>query len=94
MDNFLLELFFMLLALIFVVTIAWFILKGFKRFHIAQGDGNRLALSLTLPVGTRERVVVLSYRESEYLVGITPGGMHLLDKLPKSEEAKPLAPDT
>jgi flagellar biogenesis protein FliO len=93
MDNYLQELLFMLLALIFVVATAWFVLKGFKRFHTAHGDGSRMKLSLSLPVGTRERIIVLTYREVEYLVGITAGGMRLLDKLPKSEVAKPSNPD-
>ncbi|MGD8914739.1 MAG: flagellar biosynthetic protein FliO [Candidatus Thiodiazotropha sp.] len=85
MDNYLFELLFMLLALILVVALAWLVLKGIKRFHTAHGDSSNINLSLTLPVGTRERIVVLSYRESEYLVGITPGGMRLLDKLPKHD---------
>jgi flagellar biogenesis protein FliO len=88
MDNYLLELLFMLMALILVVVMAWFLLKGIKLFHTEHGDGNKMKLSLSLPVGTRERIIVLTYRESEYLVGITAGGMRLLDKLPKHDEPK------
>jgi flagellar protein FliO/FliZ len=90
MDNYLLELLFMLLALIFVVAAAWLVLKGLKRFHTAHGDGAHIKLALSLPVGTRERIVVVTYRESEYLVGITPGGMRLLDKLPEREASDKL----
>jgi flagellar biogenesis protein FliO len=85
MDNFLLELFFTLLALTFVIIMAWFLLKGFKRFHSLHNNDSLINITLSLPVGARERIVVLTYRESEYLVGITPSNMHLLDKLPKSE---------
>jgi flagellar biogenesis protein FliO len=69
-----------------VVTLAWFLMKMLKGLYHRHSDGNRLKLMLTLPVGTRERIVVISYRDSEYLVGITAGGMSLLDKLPISEE--------
>lgn len=85
MENYLQDLLFMLLALIFVVALAWFLLKGFKRLHQTQSIGSHMKLILTLPVGTRERLVVVAYRDSEYLVGITPGGMLLIDKLPMSE---------
>jgi flagellar protein FliO/FliZ len=87
MDNYLLELLFMILALILVVAMAWFVLKGIKRFHSAHGDGSKLKLSLSLPVGAREQIIVMTYRENEYLVGITPGGMRLLDKLPINDDA-------
>ena len=86
MDNYLQELLFMFLALIFVVAMAWLLLKGLKGFHAQSGDGNRMKLVLNLSVGARERLVVVTYRDNEYLVGITPGGMSLLDKLPKQAD--------
>jgi flagellar biogenesis protein FliO len=85
MNNYIQELLFMLLALILVVGIALLVLKALKGIHTKQGDGARIDLLLTLPVGTRERVVVITYRDNEYLVGITAGGMSLLDKMPKPE---------
>jgi flagellar protein FliO/FliZ len=95
MENYLQELLFMLLALIFVVALAWFLLKGLKHFHATHGaSGNRMRLTLSLPLGTRERMVVVTYREHEYLVGITPGGMHLIDKLPQSEVAESTDPES
>jgi flagellar protein FliO/FliZ len=86
MDSYLQELIFVILALIFVVAMAWLLLKGLKGFHHQSGDGTRIKLLLTLPVGTRERLVVVNYRKHEYLLGITPGGVNLVDKLPATEE--------
>ncbi|MES9938964.1 MAG: flagellar biosynthetic protein FliO [Candidatus Thiodiazotropha sp. 6PLUC2] len=85
MESYTQDLFFTLMALIVVIALAWLFIKALKSLHNNQSDGNRINLMLTLPVGSRERVVVLSYRDSEYLVGITAGGMSLLDKLPKQE---------
>jgi flagellar protein FliO/FliZ len=87
MNNYAQELLFTLVALILVITLAWFLLKALKGFHVSQTGTNRIKLLLTLPVGSRERVVVVSYREHEYLVGITAGGMNLIDKLPNLKES-------
>jgi flagellar protein FliO/FliZ len=89
MNSYLQELLFVILALIFVVVMAWLLLKGLKGFHSQYGDGTRIKLLLTLPVGTRERLVVVNYRGQEYLLGITPGGVNLVDKLPADEEKTP-----
>jgi flagellar protein FliO/FliZ len=86
MESYLQELLFVVLALIFVVLMAWLLLKGLKGLHTQHGDGTRLKLLLTLSVGTRERLVVVNYREHEYLIGITHGSVNLLDKLPAGEE--------
>ncbi len=86
MDNYLQEMLFVILALIFVVVMAWLLLKGLKGFHNQHGNGTRIKLLLTLPVGARERLVVVNYRGHEYLLGITPGGVNLVDKLPAVEE--------
>jgi flagellar protein FliO/FliZ len=88
MDNYIQELLFVILALIFIVVVAWLLLKGLKRFHNQYGDGSRMKLTLTLPVGTRERLVVVNYRDHEYLIGITTGSINLLDKLPVDENEK------
>ncbi|MCG7929008.1 MAG: flagellar biosynthetic protein FliO [Candidatus Thiodiazotropha weberae] len=81
MENYAQELLFTLMALILVVALAWLFLKALKGFHVKQSGSNRINLLLTLPVGSRERVVVVAYRQHEYLVGITAGGMTLLDKM-------------
>jgi flagellar biogenesis protein FliO len=86
MDNYVQELLFVILALLFVVMMAWLLLKGLKGFHSQYGDGTRMKLMLTLSVGTRERLVVINYRDHEYLIGITPSSIMLLDKLPAGEE--------
>ncbi|MES9831383.1 MAG: flagellar biosynthetic protein FliO [Candidatus Thiodiazotropha sp. DIVDIV] len=84
MEDYVQEVLFTLMALVVVIALAWLFIKALKGFHTSQNGVDRINLLLTLPVGSRERVVVLSYRDSEYLVGITAGGMSLLDKLPKS----------
>jgi flagellar biogenesis protein FliO len=91
MNNYTQELLFTLMALILVIALAWLLLKALKGFHIKQSGANRINLLLTLPVGSRERVVVVSYREYEYLVGIIAGGMTLLDKRPDQQDSDSVA---
>ncbi|MCG7899724.1 MAG: flagellar biosynthetic protein FliO [Candidatus Thiodiazotropha weberae] len=85
MENYAQELLFTLMALILVIALAWLFLKALKGFHVKQNGANRINLLLTLPVGSRERVGVVTYRQHEYLVGITAGGITVLDKLPIDE---------
>jgi flagellar protein FliO/FliZ len=87
MNNYTQELLFTLIALVLVVALALLFIKALKVFYNKQSGGNRINLMLTLPLGSRERIVVVAYRNSEYLVGITAGGMSILDKLPKTEVA-------
>lgn len=82
MENHAQELLYTLIALMLVIALAWLFLKALKGFHTKQSGADRINLLLNLPVGSRERVVVVTYRQHEYLVGITTGGMSLLDKLP------------
>jgi flagellar biogenesis protein FliO len=85
MDNFFQEFAFVLIALVFVASLALILLKSLKGFYNLQKRSSPMKLLLTLPLGSRERLVVVTYRNSEYLVGITQGGMSLLDKLPISD---------
>ncbi|MET0026407.1 MAG: flagellar biosynthetic protein FliO [Candidatus Thiodiazotropha sp.] len=60
----------------------WFLVKALKGLYRSHGTDNPIQLIRTLPVGTRERLLIFSYRDSEYLVGVSANGMSLLDKLP------------
>ncbi|MGD8909731.1 MAG: flagellar biosynthetic protein FliO [Chromatiales bacterium] len=86
MNNYAQELLFVILALLFVVVMAWLLLKGLRGFHSQSADGARIKLILTLAIGTKERLAVVNYRDHEYLIGITPSSITLLDKSPASQE--------
>lgn len=80
MNNPLSELFFTILALIVVLGIAWLVLRGAKNLHNLKQKNNPMTLKSTLPLGSKERVVVIQYQGKEYLLGVTSHQINLLDK--------------
>jgi len=106
MDNFSSQLLSTLLALAFVGLLAWVSLAMLKRLQ--QGrllpgtrvDAGELRFVRALPVGAKERVVVMHYRGEEWVLGVTGGGISLLSREPVStatssstgEVAHPVSP--
>ena len=80
MKNYANELLFMFFALAIVVALAWIILRTLKSIHPTSHKKGKLDILFSLPVGARERIVVIQYQDHEYLLGITAGGINLLDK--------------
>ncbi len=86
MENFASSMLSMLIALAFVLALAWVSIRVLKRMHQGRGGPGSASEALTfvraLPVGARERVVVLSYRGEEWVLGVTAGGITLLSRGP------------
>lgn len=82
-----------LLALGFVLALAWVSLRLLRRF---QRSGAAPAATLefvrALPVGARERVVVIRHRGTEYLLGVAAGSVQVLDRFSVGERAEDAAP--
>ncbi len=66
---------FMVLALIIVSA---FVLK---RFNIAQQGTNQLSVVTSLPLGAKERVVVVQVGDKQLLLGVTAQQVTLLERL-------------
>jgi flagellar protein FliO/FliZ len=86
MDNFAASFATMLVALAFVLLLAWVSLRTWRRL---QGGAGRARSPSTaprfvsaLPVGARERVVVVHHRGEEWVLGVTAGGISLLARTP------------
>ncbi len=92
MQNFVTGLFSMFAALLIVLVLAWFVLRTLKRTQYGKSSGDILHFLRALPVGTRERVVLIRYRDKEYMLGVTPGGISLLDKNPVAAEPSDTSP--
>ena len=85
MENFASSVATMLIALAFVLALAWLALQLLKRLQSGRltpqsGDAPRFVRAL--PVGARERVVVMHYRGDEWVLGVTAGGISLLAREP------------
>lgn len=88
MDNFSSQLLSTLLALAFVGLLAWVSLAMLKRLQQgrllpgSRPDADELRFVRALPVGAKERVVVMQYRGEEWVLGVTGGGISLLSREP------------
>lgn len=106
MTSFISNLLTMLLALAFVLALAWLALKLLRarmqpRAAPGQGD-DALRFVRALPVGQKERVVVIEHRGARWMLGVTQGGISTLAHWPAQESlqgpsqasaAGPQAPD-
>lgn len=76
-----------LFALAVVAVLAWASLALLRRLQQGRGarragSGADLRFVRALPVGAKERVVVVQYRGDEWLLGVTAGGISLLSRAP------------
>lgn len=91
MENFASSVFTMLLALAFVLALAWFSIRLLRRLQLGRASpqqGEALRFVRALPVGPRERVVVVQYRGEEWVLGVTAGGISLLGRAPAAGSAE------
>lgn len=70
------------LALAFVLALAWLFLKLLHRASTLRSGQATSPLQIVqhLSLGGRERVLVLRSGDQEYLLGVTPSQVQLLDK--------------
>jgi flagellar protein FliO/FliZ len=84
MDTFPSQLLSTLLALALVAALAWASIALLKRLqqgragNLSGKQEGELRFVRALPVGAKERVVVMHYRGEEWLLGVTAGGINLL----------------
>ena len=74
-------------ALVIVLALAWGALRLVKMWQdrsIGSGrvDDRRLRFVRALPVGTRERVMLIEAEGERLLIGVTAGGIALLARWP------------
>lgn len=77
-----------LLALAFVLLLAWVLIRGWRRLQDFGArkpaeDGDALRFVRALPVGARERVVLLDHAGERWMLGVTAGGITLLARWPQ-----------
>lgn len=70
------------LSLLLVIAIALIAAYLLRRLHArVPGHGQRLRLLESVPVGLKEKVVLLAVGEEQVLLGVAPGSVRLLHRL-------------
>ena len=79
MDSFAMNFVVTMLALGFVLAVAWLALRFLKGRLQPRGVPGRaddaLRFVRALPVGTKERVVIVEHRGERWMLGVTSGGI-------------------
>ncbi|HUD26465.1 MAG TPA: flagellar biosynthetic protein FliO [Burkholderiaceae bacterium] len=89
MESFALSFASMLLALALVLGFAWIVLRLLRsrlqgpRDPKAAGD-EALRFVRALPVGTRERVVIIEHRGARWMLGVSAGGISTIAHWPRT----------
>lgn len=88
MESFAMSFASMLLALAVVIAIAWFALRLLRdRLQprtAADGSDESLRFLRALPVGAKERVVIVEHRGERWMLGVTAGGINTIAHWPAS----------
>ncbi len=79
MNNFPTTLLLTMVALAVVLAAAWLILRGLAKMGVAQNRNGRLKVLESVPIGSRERVLVIEFDSKEYLIGVTANTITQLD---------------
>jgi flagellar protein FliO/FliZ len=80
MESFALSFASMLLALVIVLGLAWVVLRILRarmqpRGPQGSGADESLRFVRALPVGAKERVVIVEHRGARWMLGVTAGGI-------------------
>lgn len=70
----------LLFVIVFILFLAW-LLKRMRLPSLVNQQG--LNVVRQIPVGTRERIMIVQAGEEQFLVGVTPQSIQLISKLDK-----------
>ncbi|NRA70763.1 MAG: flagellar biosynthetic protein FliO [Gammaproteobacteria bacterium] len=71
----------MIMSLLVVIGVIFGLAMLAKRFNLGIAGQGAIKLVATLPVGTKERLIVVEIEQQQYLIGVTAGEIRLIDKL-------------
>jgi len=68
------------LALVAVLVLAYFVIKGGAKLNRIKHRTGQIKLIESTAVGGRERVVLVSYNNQRYLLGVTNQNVSIIDQ--------------
>ena len=75
------------LALLAVLVLAYFVIKGGAKLNGIKHRSGAIKLIESTAVGGRERVVLMSYNNRRYLLGVTNQNVSIIDQHEEPEVA-------
>lgn len=82
----LLDLFTVLVAMALVLGLAFFSIRLLKKVQTGAPSGDEIRFVRALPLGPRERATVVIWRDEVLLLGVTAGGVTVLDRRTRTPE--------
>ena len=68
------------LALVLVLCLAWLVLKALSISYRGANKSQHIKLMESMPLSPKERIVLVRYKEHDYLLGLSGGGMTVIEK--------------
>ena len=78
---------FTLSAIVGLAVVAWTAVRHLTGLREARSTGGGIRLLQSRPLGARTRLLVVGYRDREYLLGVTADRVSVLDRLPSPAAA-------
>lgn len=75
-----------LVALALVLGLAFFSIRMLKKVQSGAPSGDDIRFIRSLPLGARERATVVIWRDEVLLLGVTAGGITVLDRRARTAE--------
>jgi flagellar protein FliO/FliZ len=89
MESFVMSFLSMIVALAVVLALAWVMLRFMRsRMHggsvsTSSGTDDALRFVRALPVGTKERIVIVEHRGARWMLGVSAGGISTIAHWPQ-----------
>ena len=78
-----------IVALVVVLAVAWFALRILASMYRSKPSGNKPVKILhTTAIGSRERLVLVQYRGRDILLGVSTGGISVIDNGLTAQESE------
>jgi len=68
------------LALVAVLVLAYLVIKGGSSLSALKNRNGSMKLLESIAIGSRERIVVVQYKDQHFLLGITTHSINVLDQ--------------
>jgi len=77
---------YMVLALAFVLVLAWVVIKFLSKIYSQRVLSGEIEVRSTYSLGSRQQLFVVKFRDKDYFLGVTQENIQLLDSMPSQSD--------